>query len=199
MRPRIRRLTGWIADGNPLRRRVDKFEAGARIMLVAAFLVLAPILAPMAGHLATSSGMREVRQERSWRAVRATLLRPAPQQNYGYGSMASFWVPARWTAPDGVTRSGLVPARAGLPSGGSERIWVNRTGQVTGRQPMTTRLVSFRTFLVQLGAVAGLLIVALVLMATLRAVLDRRRMTCWAAEWASFGPRWSARRPPRGS
>jgi hypothetical protein len=193
-------MAGWIAaDGNPLRRRVDKVEAAVRVMLLVAFLVLAPLLAPVAGHLATADGMRQVRQERSWREVRAVLLRSAPQDSYGYGSTASFWVPARWTAPDGTARSGLVPARAGIAAGGSERIWVNQAGQVTGRQPMTAQLVSFRAMLVKLGTAAGLLVLALALMSMLRAMLDRRRMTCWAIEWASFGPRWSARRPPRGS
>lgn len=197
VRRRIRRLAGWIAaDGNPLRRRVDRIEASVKVILVVAFLVLAPLLAPVAWHLATADGMRQVRQERSWREVRAVLLRSAPQESYGYGSMASFWVPARWTAPDGVVRSGLVPVRAGLPAGGSERIWVSQTGQITGRQPMTTRLVSFRATLVALGTVAGLLVLAFAVMGVVRAMLNRRRMACWAIEWASFGPRWSARRPP---
>jgi hypothetical protein len=194
----IRRLARWIgADGNPLRRRVDRVEIAARVLLLAAFFSVAPLLVPLAGNLASSYGMRQVRQERSWRMVDAVLRRSAPPQTYGYGSMTTYWVPARWTAPDGAARSGLVPIKAGTTQGSVAHIWVDRTGDVTGRSPMTTGLVSSRAVLARIGTVAGLALALLALAGLLRALLDRRRMTCWAMEWAAFGPRWSARRWPR--
>jgi len=184
------------ADGNPLRRRIDKVEIAARIALAAAFLAAAPLLAPVVGHLTQVSGMRLVRQESSWRQVNAVLLRPAPQQYYGYGSMTTFWVPARWRAPDGARRTGQVPTRSGTPAGAVVSIWVNRAGRATGRQPMTTGQVELRVVLAEFVTGAALGAVLLALAGALRLLLNRRRMAYWAVEWACFGPRWTTRRRP---
>jgi hypothetical protein len=176
---------------------MDKWESAARITLLIAFLVAAPLLAPVAGHFTATNGMREVRQEKSWREVTAVLTLPAPRQFYGYGSSATFWVPARWRAPSGVRRTGDVPTRAGAPAGSPISIWVTWAGQVTGRQPLTAGLVQVREVLAEIGSVAGLAIVVLLLLGLLRLGLNRRRMTYWAVEWACIGPRWTTRRWPK--
>jgi hypothetical protein len=196
--PRIRRFARRIgADRNPLRRRVDKFEIAARFALVITFLVAAPLLAPVTGHAAAITGMRQVRQDRSWREVNAVLKVPAPQQFSGYGSLATFWVPARWTMPSGQVRSGQVPTKAGTRAGAKVSIWVTAAGAVTGRRPMTAGMVRVRTLLVQYLTVAGLGLTLLLFGFLLRVLLNRRRMSYWAMEWACFGPRWTTRRWPK--
>jgi hypothetical protein len=198
MRPLIWRFARWMgADRNPLRRRVDRFESAVRLMLVVAFLVVSPLLAPAVGHLTEVSGLRQVHQETSWRQVSAVLLRPTPAQFYGYGSMSTFWVAARWRAPSGATRQGLVPTRTGVPAGTKVSIWVDRTGRMTGRRPMTVDMVKVRSVLVEFLSVAGLAIALLGLAGLVRLALNRRRMAYWGIEWACFGPRWSTRRWPR--
>src|SRR5258708_11970727 len=110
----IRRAAGWIgADGNPLRRRIDRAEIVLRAVLVVAFLVGSPLLAPVAGRLADAAGLREARQESAWRQGSAVLLRPPPPQFYDYRAMATYWVPGRWHAPSGQVRAGRAPTRAG--------------------------------------------------------------------------------------
>jgi hypothetical protein len=196
--PLIKRIRRWIgADGNPLRRPIDRFENGVRIVLVLAFLTGAVMLAPATRHLAEVSGLQQVHREASWRQVQAVLERPAPQQFYGYGSMASFWVPGRWRAPSGQTRRGLVPARTGDLVGSKVRIWVDRAGQNMNRHPMTLGSVRVRSVLLEIGSVVGLGLVLLVLAFATRLMLNRRRMMHWGIEWACFGPRWSTRRWPR--
>lgn len=176
---------------------MDKWESAARIMLLIAFLIAAPLLAPVAGHLTAANGFREVRQEKFWHEVTAVLTLPAPHQLYGYGSSATFWVPARWRAPSGARRTGDVPTRAGSPAGSPVSIWVTSAGHVTGRPPLTSGLVRLREVLAEAGTVAGLAITAFLLLGLLRLGLNRRRMNYWAVEWACIGPRWTTRRWPK--
>jgi len=198
--PLIRRFARSIgADRNPLRRPIDRFECALKLLLVLAFLICGPLLAPAAAHLSQVAGMDEVRKEASWRQVDAVLLRPAPSHFSGYGSMATFWVAGRWQAPSGATREGMVPSRAGMPAGTKIRIWVDWAGRVTGRQPLNTSMVQARSVLVGIGSVAALAAGLLVLAWLIRVILNRRRMAYWGIEWACFGPRWTTRRWPRNS
>ncbi len=176
---------------------MDRFEGAVRLVLVLAFLVAVPLLAPAAGQHAEVSGQRQVHQETSWRQVSAVLLRSAPPQYYGYGSMATFWVAARWRAPSGATRRGLVPTRTGARAGSKVSIWVDWSGGVTGRPPTTVGMVKTRAVLVELLTAAGVAIALLALGGLVRFLLNRRRLAYWGIEWACFGPRWSTRRWPR--
>jgi hypothetical protein len=197
LRKQIARSIG--ADGNPLRRPMDKFEIALRIALVIAFLVLAPLLTPLSGRLANTSGMAQVRQDTSWRQVHAVVRERAPQQFYGYGSMSAYWVPASWKTPSGLRRSGLVPVRAGTAEGSTVDVWVDGAGRITGRAPMTPGMAGFRTGLTEYATVVGLAVVTLALIGLVRLLMNRRRMAYWEMEWRCFGPRWSTRRWPRSS
>jgi hypothetical protein len=196
--PLIRRITRWIGvDRNPLRRPIDRFESALRLLLVLAFVICGPLLAPATAHLSQIAGLQEVHRESSWRQVDAVLLQPAPSHMSGYGSMATFWVAGRWRAPSGAAKEGMVPARTGVPAGTKVRIWVDWAGRVTGRQPMSVGMVQARSVLVGVGSVAGLAGALLVLGWLIKVMLNRRRMAYWGIEWACFGPRWTTRRWPR--
>ena len=176
---------------------MDKFETGLRFVLVLTFVFGAALLAPATGRLATSAGLREVRQESSWREVSAVLLRPPPPHFYGYGSMSTYWIAGRWRAPSGAIRQGMIPVRSGIPVGGRVNVWVTRSGGLTGRHPMTRAMVGLRSALMQVGAVAALALVLFAAAAIAAAMLNRRRMLAWGIDWACFGPRWTTRRWPR--
>jgi hypothetical protein len=196
--PLIKRIARSIgADRNPLRRPIDRFESGIRLMLVLAFVICGPLLAPATAHLSQVAGLAEVQREASWRQVDAVLLHQAPSRFAGYGSMATLWVAGRWRAPSGATRVGMVPTRNGMPAGSKVRIWVNWTGRVTGRQPLTAGVVQARSVLFGIASVAGLAAGLLLLAWLIGLVLNRRRMAYWGIEWACFGPRWTTRRWPR--
>lgn len=188
---RVAKLVG--ADGNPLRRGIDRFERAMWILLAAGFLVAAPLLAPVAGRAAASISIGQLRHERTWREVRATLLQRAPDHFSGYSSAHAVWVHGRWQAPNGRILVGMIPAQPGTRAGAVVPIWVDRAGQLTGGQPLTSSLVSARVMAIEVLAVAALAIMALLLAAFVRWLTNRRRMTYWAIEWDCFGPRWSAR------
>jgi len=196
--PLIRRISRSIGiDRNPLRRPIDRFECALRLMLVLAFVICGPLLAPATAQLSQVAGLAEVHREASWRHVDAVLLRPAPSRLSGYGSMATFWVAGRWRAPSGAIREGMVPTRTGVPAGTKVRIWVDWAGRLTGRRPLTVGMVQTRSVLFEIGSVAGLAAGLFVLAWLIRLMLNRRRMAYWGIEWACFGPRWTTRRWPR--
>jgi hypothetical protein len=58
-------MFGW--DRNPLRRRIDRLEAAMITGLALLFLIIAPILATVAGHWAKAAGPRTERAEAAWR------------------------------------------------------------------------------------------------------------------------------------
>jgi hypothetical protein len=176
---------------------VDKFESGLRFVLVITFVLTAVLLVPATGRMATAAGLRQVRQESTWREVSAVLLRPPPRQFYGYGSMSTYWVAGRWRAPDGAIRRGMIPVRAGIPVGGRVSVWVTRAGSLTGRHPMTAAMVRLRTGLIEVGTVAALAIALFSVGGIAAFMLNRRRMITWGIDWACFGPRWTTRRWPR--
>jgi hypothetical protein len=195
MNPLGGRLARWLgADGSPLRRRTDRLESAARVLLGLLFLVGGPLLASVAGNWTLHAGQSEMRQQQSWRQVSAVVLQSAPRPFYSYGSISAYWVAGRWRAPSGVSRTGEVPAQAGVPAGASVKIWVNEAGQLTGRPPLSGHVVVLRMVLAEIGAVGGLVIALLLLFSLIRWQLNRRRMANWAMEWAAFGPRWTTLR-----
>jgi len=162
---------------------------------VLAFLIGGPLLAISAGRLTDSSGLAQVKAERSWHAVNAVLARSAPRAYTAYAATQTYWEPARWRLASGQTRTGLVPAAPGTPAGTLVTIWLNRAGQVTGHQPpLTPGLVVVRVAIAVIVTLAGAAIAALLLGLWFRWLLNRRRLARWAIEWALVGPRWTTRR-----
>jgi hypothetical protein len=187
---RVSRSLGWRRT--VLHRRSDLAEGYIVTGLLAVFLLLAPLAGVLAGRWADHAGLRDQRQQHGWRQVTATLLAPAPGEISAEGWSVA---PARWTAPDGAARSGMVPALSGTQAGGHARIWVTAAGWTSG-QPLSRSQVQVRT-----AAAAGLAVIALTLALGLLAavahiLLHRRRLAGWDTAWAATGPRWSQRRHP---
>lgn len=188
-----RLLRGLRPDRNPLRRGSDRAEAVVLAALLAAFLVAAPVAAHAAGHWASASAARQAQAQRaSLTQVTATLVRKAPIWS-GYGSGADAVTQARWRAPDGQARTGEVFVTAGALTGGTVRIWVDRTRQLAN-PPLTRDQVAGRIQLAAGAAVAGLAVMLAAVGWLTRRSLDRRRLAGWDAEWLANGPRWSPRR-----
>jgi len=185
-------------NSNPLRRRTDKIAACLGAGLLITFLAGAPLLTLAAIHWAGQAGAAEQRAQHTWHQVEAVLLRSAPAPAaFANGLYGGTWVPARWTAPDGRSRTGEIDVTTGLAKGQTLPIWVDPTGLPTG-PPLTHRAVVARTALAATLAPVVLAIVLGFLAGVGRWVIDRRRLAGWDAAWALVGPQWTKRFWTRG-
>jgi Protein of unknown function (DUF3592) len=185
---RLARRLGW--DRNPLRRPADRMEAAVVTGLLAGFLLAAPVLGVIAGRLADHAALREQQIERTWRQVPATLLESAASQAAVSESPDRAWVTARWTAPGGQRRTGVITVRSPARAGQRVRVWVDPSGQLTtppsGREN-TAVDVAFGVL-----SVTAVLACSLVLAGgCVRLILNRRRLADWESAWHAVGPRWT--------
>jgi hypothetical protein len=182
-------MLGW--DRNPLRRRIDRVEAGMVAGLIMVFLITAPVLAAVAGHWTRATGIRQQRAEITWRQVPATVGMSASAHRDGFpGPADTVWKPARWTAPDGQPRSGWIPVSPGAAAGSSVRVWVNRFGSPTG-SPLARAQLQGRIAIVGVLTVTVLGIMLCAVGGAGRFLLSRRRLADWDRAWREEGPGWT--------
>ena len=198
----MKRLSGWGGrlarrwwpDRNPVRRRWDRMEAAIVAALITAFRAGAPVAAIAADGWAYGVA-RHVQQSQwsGWRRVPAVLTADAPQgDNSEFAGGALAGVHARWTAPDGARRAGQVLAQPGAKAGSRVLVWVNGSGQLTGR-PLLDHQVTEQALLAAVVTAARVGMVRGGAGARAHRMLDARRMAAWDAEWRETGPRWSPR------
>jgi hypothetical protein len=191
---RIARRLGL--DGNPLRRRTDKIAVCLAALLVAVFLIGAPVVSMAAIRAAGQLAAAGQQSTRPWREVSAVVQKatPAPPawELSGYS-----WVQARWTAPDGQARAGQIPVSTAVAAGQTVRVWVDQAGTLTGPPP-NSGVVMADEAIAAAVAVAVLGIVLMCVACAGRWVLDRRRLAGWGAAWADVGPQWTKRFQSRG-
>jgi hypothetical protein len=190
----VRLLRRWRPDRNPLRRGLDRAEAFALALLLAAFLAGAPLLGQAVGQWAYTTSAREAQVERSaLHLVSATLLQTAPYWNGFANSSGTPEVSARWRAPDGQLRTAKLLVPDGAPAGSTVQVWTDQAGRLAD-PPLQHAAIISRVQLTTGIAVAGLAILLFTLGWLVRKVLDRRRMAGWDADWLANGPRWTPRR-----
>jgi hypothetical protein len=187
---RIQRLARLLAGRNPLRRPYDRIEGAILLGLSAIFL------AAMTG--ASVFGAHIYQSQRAG----AAQLRPAaailtqdgpPDTNVAPTGRAL----ARWPAPDGRERSGVLtaliaPGISGAAAGTRVPVWLNRLGQPATPPPGQALMIvdALLTAAVATAAAAAVLLIAYQLC---RLALDRRRLAAWESAWALTGPRWTSR------
>jgi hypothetical protein len=187
---RRRRRVGVLSLGsNPLRRGVDRMEAGIFAGLLVAFLIGAPLLAAVAGWWEHDAAAAEQRAQRSVHLVTAVLLQDVPDVVAGTGAWDAGAL-ARWPASDGKSRVGLVLDVEGTKAGSRLQIWVDGSGRQTD-PPLTRRGVESRVITAAALASAGFAITLLAMAICLRWLLNRRRLARWDMAWADIGPRWT--------
>jgi hypothetical protein len=183
-------------DGNPLRRRTDKIAACLALVLVALFLIGAPVMSMAAVGWVSRDAAAGQQATSSWRQVPAVVQKPAPStatsELFGYSLVV-----VKWTAPDGKARAGEIPVSAAVTVGQTVRLWVNAAGTPTDPPPSHGLVVLDESETAALAVIA-LGAVLLGLACAGRWVLDRRRLAHWEAGWAAVGPQWTRRFRSRG-
>lgn len=182
-----RKLREFWPDRNPLRRRWDRVETVILGGLLAAFLICGTLAALVAGRLAYEGALHARHAElATMHEVPAVLLTAAVQSPGGFYTSAQ----ARWQAPGGVRRTGVVIPPAGAPAGATVRVWVDAGGRLAG-PPMQPAQVQGQGVL---ASVLAVMVVAVLLCgAGLAAhrVAEWHRMAAWDEEWRATGPKWS--------
>ena len=184
-----RAVRGLWPDRNPLRRTMDRVEAMVAGGLVVVFLAGAPLAAVAAGHAVYSAGSRAAHaQQATWRQVPAVLAATAPAAGFRQYQVA---VPASWTAPDGTRHAGAVLAAPGTRAGRAVMVWVDAAGRPTGHPPLQLSQVRGQAVLatVLTPLAAGFIVLCAGLLA--HAVLGRRRLAAWDADWQVTEPQWT--------
>ncbi|WP_233574144.1 Rv1733c family protein [Amycolatopsis panacis] len=178
---------------NPLLRRSDRIEgalAGVAVLIALLAIPLAVLLgsADIRSETATSDAQVRTRHQAT-----ATVLTTAPEQPMSIGDSAPIASTARvnalWHVPGGAPRTGTITVPTGAATeGATTPIWLDGNGRQT-TAPLTHTdavtngiLVATFTWLCAAGVLAGAFWAA-------RRVLDRRRASRWAEDWAQFaGP-----------
>jgi len=194
---KLARLARQMGLGrNPLRRRTDRIEALIRAALLAVFLVGAPLFGTGLGQWVHQGGLSEQRAQQSWHQTPAVLLAttPAvPSSAFRLSWQNGVPVRARWSAPGGQQRSGVVPAPPGSRAGQLVQVWVDGSGRTTG-PPLLGAELTRRVISAEVLAPLALALVLLFVAFVVRWLLNRRRLRDWEVDWASIGPRWTRHR-----
>lgn len=178
-----RRLREIWPDANPLRRGSDRTEAKILGALCAVFLICAPIITFLAGAYVYRSAL--LAQQTSYQVVAVLQSNAQPLANNGHKAAAT----AAWKAPDGTAQRGMVFVPLGTRARSAVRIWVSRSGQLTGT-PLRGPGLAGDVAVAALLASAALGSVLLGSAAIVRWVLYRRRLAAWDAAWQSIEPQW---------
>jgi hypothetical protein len=195
MAQRHSRVAGaLLAARHPLRRRVDNIEAAVMIVLVAVFLLAAPLAALLAGRAADTAALRQQRAERSWRQVSAVLTQDASQGRIALdGDWGAAFVRASWPVPGGGARSGEVAVALNARAGQHVREWITSTGQLS--RPRLSRADVIDRVLSAVITAAGCVAVVIALAAVaVRVAAGRLRLAGWARAWQAADRRRTPQR-----
>jgi len=188
---RLQRLARLLIGPNKLRRPSDRIEGAVVALLSAAFLA-ALAAAPLLGARIYDSQHAAAARLHPAAAV---LTQNGPYDN---GLSGSGQAAARWRAPDGQQRSGMLttvtaPGIWGASAGAKVHVMLTGSGQVAAPPP-GPGAVLFTSIVVAISAVCGAGIVLLLCYWLCRIAIDRRRMAAWESAWKLTGPRWTTRR-----
>jgi uncharacterized iron-regulated membrane protein len=186
----VRRLARLLAGRNPLRRPYDRIEGAVLLVLAAAFL------AAVAGASLVGTNLYQAQRaaDAGLRPATAILIQGGPDSKL----TSSGELLARWPAPGGRERSGVLtavdtPAIINTAAGTRVPVWLNRHDQPSVPPSGQTILVTVAVLAAVMTA-AGATLALLICYGLCRVALDRRRLAAWESAWASTGPRWSSYR-----
>ncbi len=185
----VRVLRGLWPDRNPLRRGIDRAEAGIVALLLVVFMIGAPLAAITAGRAAQGAASGTQATQAVWRQVPAVLLAGPRASAYPLTQPRK----ARWTAPDGMSRTGEVLASVQARAGTTVMVWVDHSGRLTG-PPLLRSQVAGWALSAEIFAPLVLALALLAAGALAHGALDQRRLAAWGTEWRSTGPRWTRHR-----
>lgn len=190
-----RSLRRLLLGSGPLKRRSDRVQMLARLVVVLAFLA-APSVAVIVAN-ATKSHLEGVAtaQAAERHHVRAVLLEDAvrpPLATYYEGAPPQVTARAAWTAPGGGRRTGIVIVRTGTRLGAAVPVWVDDGGSLA-EPPLDRTEIPSTSLSIAVLPLIGVPTAAWLLYALLCSTLDAHRQRRWAQGWAAVEPVWGSR------
>ncbi len=180
---------------NELATAGDRLEGFVLVVTAVVALVALPVAGAAGSELYVRQSARAVVEQQTRQRARAELIADAPlvvDVAAAEGVAGSAFVEATWTAPDGRTRQGTVPAASQAKAGTSVPIWVDRDGDLTSA-PLSTEGAAFNAIAVAVLLWAGAVGAMVLLYLALLYAHKRMRMIRWASEWERIARDWTAR------
>lgn len=188
---RLRRTARLLIGPSKLRRPSDRIEGAIVALVSAAFLASAAVAALFGWRYCQTQSYQAARLHPAVAVVSQTF----PAADSGFPATAAA---ARWRAPDGQQRSGILttttsPDVWGTQAGARVEVWLTASGNPAPAPPGGFIMV-LNAAVIAAAAWVGAGIVLGVCYLAGRVVLDRMRLAGWESDWALTGPRWTTRR-----
>ncbi|MFD4193514.1 Rv1733c family protein [Amycolatopsis thermoflava] len=165
-----------------LARAWDRAEAAVLATAVLAALVAVPVAGVVVSEVRAAQTAVSRQQQAERHEVDAVVLEVTPPGLDSDDATAT----VVWRLPGGSDRTGTVPAGRGTEPGDRVPVWVDPAGE-----PVPTPLTASNALTVALAAGLlawlGVVVVLGLLVALVRAGLDRLRLAAWEREWSEFG------------
>jgi hypothetical protein len=191
-----RAVRGFTLGTGPLKRRSDRLQMVARLVVVLA-VATAPALA-VAAATATTANLESVAatEAADRHASRALLLRDAPAQtdreHAEYPPVVTVATTGQWITPDGAVHVGPVRVRPGTRAGTSVPVWVGGDGDLTSA-PLRRQSIQGSAMAMGALVLGGEPVAVWTLYFFLCFALDARRERDWEKGWAAVEPVWGTR------
>jgi len=187
----MRQWARLLVGRNELRRGCDRVEAAVVLVLLIGFLAAIVGAFFLGDHIYHHERAEAAQLHRGT----AVMTQHGP---YSTGLNGTGDATARWHAPDGRTRSGVLttlntPGIWGAAAGQRVQVWLTQAGQPVSPPPSAVE-VMFSAIVIGISAACGAGTVLIGGYGLSRLLLDRRRLADWEAEWELTGPQWTPRR-----
>jgi hypothetical protein len=191
-----RAVRGFTLGSGPLKRRSDRLQMVARVV-VALAVATAPALA-VAAATATTANLESVAatEAAERHASRALVLHDAPartdREHAEYPPVVTVATTGQWIAPDGAVHQGPVRVPPGTQAGTSVPVWVGSDGELTSA-PLRRQSIEGSAMAMGALVLGGVPVAVWTLYFFLCFALDVRRERDWEKGWAAVEPVWGTR------
>jgi hypothetical protein len=165
---------------SPLRRTSDRIEVAVLWVAILFAMLAMPASAALGTAVADNGLSRAAELTASGTPVVVRTLDTVPASPVSTVAIRTP-VPAVWTDASGTERQGIVSVPAGTRAGTELTVWLNRDGGLTD-PPQRVGVSVAAGIAAGVGTFVGSLISLALLVALVRAGLDRHRLRRWQAE-----------------
>jgi hypothetical protein len=187
----VRRTLLDIFDYSPLRRRIDRFEAWLKLLLLIAILS-APVFGFLAARATFNAGVHAERVQRADRVRTTAVLLQDSAAVAGSRTGPPTTVSAKWTGPDGQPHTGRLFISGGASTGDTVTLWIDAQGRPTD-VPQDRAQTLGQAFAVGMFVMAGVVVLLFLLRKAMHRLFEHRRLATWQLEWDLVEPTWSRR------